>query len=219
MAYRWITFDCYGTLIDWHTGIREALARVTPSLPPEQIESLAQDYDRVESALEAEVWQPYRTILQKALVTLFHEHSLASPQPADILVQTLPTWKPFQEVSTVLTTLKDGGYNLAILSNVDRDLIRGSLAQLPVEWDLVVTAEDVGSYKPAPAHWERFLLMTAAEPKEVLHVAAGLHYDIPTAQRLGFRTCWINRHGEEPDGIQLDSMAPSLTGVVDELPR
>ncbi|MDA8347045.1 MAG: haloacid dehalogenase type II [Thermaerobacter sp.] len=219
MTYRWITFDCYGTLIDWHTGIREALARVTPSLRPEQIESLARDYERVEHALEAETWQPYRTILQTALITLFRNHGLVSPQPADILVQALPTWKPFQEVSAVLTALKDAGHSLAILSNVDRDLIQGSLAQLPVEFDLVVTAEDVGSYKPAPAHWERFLLMTAAEPKEVLHVAAGLHYDIPTAQRLGFRACWINRRGENSNGIQPDAMAPNLTGVFDELLR
>ena len=193
MPIQWISFDCYGTLIDWATGIRQALTMVTPSLTMKEIETFAQDYDRVEQEFESRAYQPYRAILQQVLAEVFVSHGKISPHPADILVRLLPTFQPFPEAARVLIALQQQGYRLAILSNVDRDLIQKSLKSLPVPIDLVVTAEEVNAYKPAPKHWESLLNQTRVSPARILHVAAGLHYDIPTAKQLGFYSCWVNR--------------------------
>ena len=217
MSYSWISFDCYGTLIDWHAGIRSALAQVTPELCPNQIEDIADSYDQSERALEVADYQPYRLILRKALAEAFIHNSLSYPRPADLLVHALPTWRPFPEVPQVLQKLKTSGYRLAILSNVDRDLIEPSLAQLPVHFDVVVTAEDVGSYKPDSRHWEALLARVGVAPSNILHVAAGLYYDIPSAQRMGFSTCWINRHSASPGHIRPDMTLTNLTGLTDAL--
>jgi 2-haloacid dehalogenase len=132
----------------------------------------------------------------------------------DILARELPQWPTFAEAPQVLRSLKASGYRLAILSNVDRDLIQPSLQQLSVSMDLVITAEDVRSYKPAPAHWEALLRQAGVVPAEILHVAAGLHYDIPTAQDLGLGTCWINRRGENSWTIRPETRLSNLTGLV-----
>lgn len=217
MEYSWISFDCYGTLIDWYAGIRSALAQATPALPPDQIEDVAASYEGTEQALEAGEFKPYRVILRQALAQAFVQRGWPTPQPANLLVEALATWRPFPEVPHVLQRLKAAGYRLAILSNVDRDLIQPSLAQLPVRFDAVVTAEDVGSYKPAPGHWAALLAQVQTAPANILHVAAGLHYDIPTAQRLGLSTCWINRRAADPGEIRPDITLTTMTGLLDEI--
>lgn len=217
MPYSWISFDCYGTLIDWYTGIRSAVEQALPILTRDQIEDVAGSYDAMERSIESHAYRPYRVILREALAATFYQHGLPAPNPSNLLVQALPTWNPFWDVPRVLHQLKATGHRLAILSNVDRDLIQSSLTQLPVGFDLVITAEDVQSYKPAPRHWEALLANTGVPPSNILHVAAGLHYDIPTAQGLGLSTCWINRRAVDPGSIQPDITLPHLMGLLDAL--
>ena len=129
----------------------------------------------------------------------FHELALGHPFPADrerALPDSLPSWRPFPEVPAVLRALQSEGRRLAILSNVDRALLRSSIARLGVEPHLAVTAEDCRSYKPARGHWDRFRELSGAAAAATVHVAASQFRDIVPAAALGFRTVFVNRHGE-----------------------
>jgi 2-haloacid dehalogenase len=102
----------------------------------------------------------------------------------------------FPEVPAALRALQTAGRRIAILSNVDRDLIATSIPKLGIAPDLVVTAEDVGSYKPAAGHWTRFAELTGASAAETVHVGASQYHDMLPAAALGYRTVFIDRHGE-----------------------
>lgn len=222
-SVEWITFDCYGTLIDWETGIATALR---PFLPPSiGPELLAERYITVEAAVEREGYRPYREVLAEASARLMA--TLGAPLPpehSNVLPQSLPRWRPFPEVPQALQRLRDAGYRLAILSNVDRDLLAASIRMLGVQPDLAITAEDCRSYKPAPRHWEEFHRKSGSRPSGTVHVAASLYHDIATARSLGYRAVFINRHGEPvpTDGPEPTRVLPDLAGlpeVIEELSR
>ena len=218
MKESWITFDCYGTLIDWNTGIRQGLRAAAPTASAGAIAAMAAGYEALEQELERGPYRPYPAIQEAVTLALLARHGFPPPSHPRILTEGLPEWGPFAEVPDVLKRLKAAGYRLGILSNIDRDLIGASLKRLPVAFDLVITAEDVGSYKPAPAHWTRFLDETGAAPADVFHVAQGLIYDIGAASQLGFRTVWINRWGEDPGSIRPDFTTNRLDGALQVIP-
>ena len=193
---RWATFDCYGTLIDWNLGIRTELERV---FGVEAAPRLLERYHELEPKIEAEEYRTYREVLRLTLEELLREEGLQLPEgEARTLADSLPDWPPFPEVPTALAELRDRGWMLAILSNSDRDLIAASQKQLRVPIDLAIVAEDVQSYKPAHAHWERFFEATTADRDSHAHVAASLFHDIAPARELGLKSVWINRLGEQP---------------------
>ena len=190
----WITFDCYGTLIDWEGGVADALSPFLP--PPVDRGALAARYITVEADLEHDTYRPYREVLAAASSRLMSE--LGHPLPAghgQVLPESLPSWRPFPEVPAALRSLRDAGYRLAILSNVDRDLLSASIALLGIEPDVIVTAEDCRSYKPHTGHWMRFRALAGAGPERTVHTAASLFHDIVPATSLGYRTVFVNRHG------------------------
>ncbi len=192
MADRWVTFDCYGTLIDWEGGIADALL---PLLPGEvDRDALAKRYIEVEAAIESDRYVSYREILDRAGRALLREYGVEGHSP---LPASLPEWRPFPEVPATLRELRTRGYKLAILSNVDRDLLAHSIANLGVAPDVAVTAQDCASYKPAPGHWERFLRDAHVTPEDAVHVGASQYHDMRPAAALGFRTVFVDRHGEE----------------------
>ena len=115
-----------------------------------------------------------------------------------------------------LAELRRRGWNLAILSNTDRDLIAASQRQIGVSVDVAVVAEDVRSYKPAHAHWERFFELTTADRAHHVHVAASLFHDVAPARELGLKIVWINRLGEVADP-EPDRELPDLSGLPDAL--
>jgi 2-haloacid dehalogenase len=196
-AQRWATFDCYGTLIDWNLGIRTELERVFGVEPAPR---LLERYHELEPQIEAQEYSTYREVLTLALEELMREEGLQLPEgEAGALAKSLPDWPPFPEVPPALAELRSRGWMLALLSNTDRDLIEASQRQLGVPVDLAIVAEDVGSYKPALGHWERFFEATTAERERHVHVAASLFHDIAPARELRLRTVWINRLGEEPE--------------------
>ncbi len=216
-AQRWATFDCYGTLVDWNLGIRREFERL---FGVEAAPQLLESYHRLEPEIEAERFRTYREVLTLALERLAQEESIQLPEgEAGALATSLPEWPLFPEVPTALAELRERGWQLAILSNTDRDLIAASQRRLGVPIDLAIVAEDVESYKPAHSHWERFFEATTADRKRHVHVAASLFHDIAPARELGLRSVWINRLGEEavpePDRELTD--LSKLPDTLDEL--
>jgi 2-haloacid dehalogenase len=178
---RWATFDCYGTLVDWNAGLAGALGDA----------GLLARYHEVEPVVQAESpGLSYREVLRESARRLG-----VDADPAE----TLPGWPVFDDVRPELGAARSRGWRLAILSNSDRDLIAASQKQLRVPIDLAIVAEDVQSYKPAHAHWERFFEATTADRDSHAHVAASLFHDIAPARELGLKSVWINRLGEQPE--------------------
>ena len=212
---RWATFDCYGTLIDWNLGIARELERLFGA---ERAPRLLERYHELEPELEAEAYSSYRDVLRRALERLAGEEGLAlADGDRDALAGSLPGWPPFPETPTALAELRRGGWRLAILSNSDRDLIAASQARLGVPFDATVVAEDVRSYKPAHAHWQRFFADTGAARERHVHVAASLFHDIAPAAELGLTSVWVNRLGEQAGPQPTREIAdltplPSLVG-------
>jgi 2-haloalkanoic acid dehalogenase type II len=134
----------------------------------------------------------------------------------DALGRSLPKWEPFPEVPSALEEARARGWRLAILSNTDRDFLEASIARIGVEFDLTVVASEIGSYKPAPAHWDEFFAQSGADRAGHVHVAASLFHDIAPASALGLRTIWINRLGEAAEP-QPDVELRSLAGLADSL--
>jgi 2-haloalkanoic acid dehalogenase type II len=166
-----------------------------PLLPaPIERDELARRYIATEAKVESESYRRYRDVLDEAGRRLLTSLGVDVPSP---LPASLPAWRPFAEVSAALAELRRRGHKIAILSNVDRDLIAASIPQLGLEPDLVVTAEDSGSYKPAPGHWRVFRERSGAAVEATIHVGASQYHDMRPAAALGYRTVFVDRHGEK----------------------
>ena len=200
---RWATFDCYGTLIDWNAGIGRELERLFGAA---RAGELLRAYHELEPQIQRE--DPSRSYRDVMAVALSRLGAPADEQEA--LARSLPLWEPFPEVQASLEDARERGWRLAILSNTDRDLLDASLARLGVEFDLLVVASEIGSYKPARGHWDEFFARSAAIRQAHVHVGASLFHDVAPAAALGLRTVWVNRLGEsadpEPD-VELRSLA------------
>ncbi|WP_223166940.1 HAD family hydrolase [Nonomuraea sp. SYSU D8015] len=208
---RWVTFDCFGTLVDWRHGILTSAELIAPG----QGARLLEAYNRHEHAVQAE--SPtlrYRDVLAETLRRACAEEKVElNADDADVLAATLPYWPVFPEVGAELGAVRAAGWNLGLLTNCDRDLVAGTLRRLPVPFDAVVTAEDARDYKPSNAHFEVF--RRAHEPSAWVHVAQGYFHDMVPAHRLGVRRVWINRLGERaPDETIIQRVLPDLHGLL-----
>lgn len=198
--YDVITFDCYGTLIDWESGIGEAF---TQAASADRVKldrtALLRAYAEVEPIVEAEAYRRYRSILTETArrVTARLGWSL-SQERAGFLAQSLPRWRPFADTNPALERLVAAGYRLGILSNVDDGLLARTLRHLTVKFDLLVTAQQVGSYKPAHGHFLRARERIGAQ--RWLHAAQSHFHDVVPARALGIPVAWINRKGEAATG-------------------
>jgi 2-haloacid dehalogenase len=195
---RWATFDCYGTLVDWNGGIHAQLERL---FGVERADDLLVRYHVLEPEIQAEnPGLSYREVLTIALERLEEETGLSLPEgEGSALARSLPDWPVFDDVHPGLTTAHDRGWKLGILSNTDRDLIDASMEALGVPFELTVVASEIGSYKPAPKHWEVFYEKTGADSDRHVHVAQSLFHDIGPATELGIPSIWINRLDEADD--------------------
>jgi 2-haloacid dehalogenase len=213
---RWATFDCYGTLVDWNGGIRSTLARLWPE---GDTSLLLERYHEIEPRVELQGSLPYREVLSQALVLLAESEGLElAPGDEHALAESLPSWPVFPEVPAALDELRERGWKLAILSNTDPDLLDASLAAIGVSVDDRVVASEIGSYKPAPGHWETFYARSGAERGAHVHVAASLFHDIAPARELGITAVWINRLDESSD-LPRAAELPDLSGLPAELER
>ncbi len=191
---RTITFDCYGTLIDWRTGLNRSLGELFGPAATDRMDELFDAYVRIEAEVEAQAYQPYRQVLATTAVRLARRFGLDLPsERAALLADMLPHWPPFADTNEALARLKSAGYGLGVLSNVDRDLFAGTARQFDVSFDFVITAEDVRAYKPSHTHFER-LLAAHAKRDHVLHAAQSLFHDGVPAGKLGIAYVWINQY-------------------------
>ncbi|MEH1779788.1 haloacid dehalogenase type II [Nostoc sp.] len=196
--YKALTFDCYGTLIDWENGILgvlKPLLRVhNTNLDDEQILEIFAEF---EAELEKGEYIKYREVL-KRVVQKFGERFSFEPTADELnsLADSIQHWLPFPDTVEALRALKQK-FKLVIISNVDDDLFAFSVKHLEVEFDRIITAEQVKSYKPSLNNF-RFAIERINLPLEqILHVAASLYHDIVTAKTLGISTVWVNRRADQ----------------------
>ena len=211
---RWLTFDCYGTLVDWRTGIAQGIEAVAPG----QSGRLLPLYYRQEAAVQAEGFRSYREVLGEALRRAAAEAAVTLGAEADlVLPDSLPRWPVFADVGPALSRLRESGWKLAVLSNIDPDLFAGTRQRLPVRIDAVITALEVGSYKPAHGHFITF--RHSYRPQVHLHVAQSWFHDIVPAHDLGIPAIWINRLGERDDPSIAAAVLPDLQTLPETVSR
>jgi 2-haloacid dehalogenase len=193
-----LTFDCYGTLIDWERGIADALSPVLARHGhPLDDEAILERYALIESALEAGPYLPYREVLRRGLAALGDHLGFEPTEPErDAFGASVADWPAFADSRAALARLKER-YRLVILSNVDDDLFAASAARLGVAFDEVITAQQVGSYKPALRNFEAAIERVGPADR-ILHVAQSLFHDIAPARRVGLRAVWVNRRAGRP---------------------
>jgi len=214
--FRYLSFDCYGTLIDWETGLATALSSVLAAhgIVMER-EELLERYGAAEAELEAEEFRSYRKILQDVLVRLGDGLGF---QPTEsertAFPESIREWPAFPDSTSALQALATR-YGLVILSNIDEDLFAYSQATLGIEFTAVLTAGRIGSYKPSHRNFEYLIEHLGVPQNKILHVAQSLFHDIAPANELGLTTVWINRR----DGLEGSGATPPAAAVPDlELP-
>jgi 2-haloacid dehalogenase len=189
-----ITFDCYGTLIDWERGILEALNALMDRhgvVAPD--ESILQAYARLEADIEQGSYRTYRQVLRDVVVGMGDLFGF-TPEASEVdhLSRSVARWQPFPDTIAALEKLAEK-YRLAIISNIDDSLLNESAKLLGVDFSAVVTAEQVRSYKPDRRNFEVALQRLEIGKEDLLHVAQSLYHDHVPAKEIGIRTVWVNR--------------------------
>lgn len=199
--YDVVTFDCYGTLIDWEEGIGTAFVReaAEDGLVLDRSRILIA-YHELEPQIEAVAYRSYREVQAVTAIRVAQRLGwLLSAERARFLADSLPDWKPFSDTNAALEQLVASGYRLGILSNVDDDLLVTTRRHFTVSFDVVVTAQQVRSYKPAPGHFEE--ARRRVGDARWLHAAESFFHDVVPARNLGVPVAWVNRKAERPSGV------------------
>ncbi|MCS6774961.1 MAG: haloacid dehalogenase type II [Chloroherpetonaceae bacterium] len=218
---RALTFDCYGTLIDWESGICRALRPILDrhGITVSNAEVL-EWYGRFEAEAQSGAYQPYRMVLAHVMQRFAGHFGLElATAEMQMLTDTLPHWLPFPDTVSALLRLRPH-FSLGILSNIDDDLFAATARHLPVRFDVVVTAEQVHQYKPARAHFDVGLQRLGLSAGQVLHVAQSLYHDVPVARSLGMVTAWVRRPGSvigATGSAPADLEVPDLLALADRL--
>ncbi len=218
-AFNALTFDCYGTLIDWESGILAALRTVISAGTADDEELLAA-YADAEGAIEAGPYRRYREVAGKAMARVARSHGVEpTPEQVARLGGSVVDWPAFADSHDALVRLKTR-FRLGVLTNCDDDLFAASNRRLGVKFDWIVTAQQVGSYKPDERNFAALTERLGADgvaKDRILHVAQSLFHDHEPAQRLGFRSVWIDRRHDRPgsgatpaSGAHPDAAFPSL---------
>ncbi len=195
MKYRYLTFDCYGTLIDWRAGIEASLLAAVGDLGIRG-QALLDAYVMAEKEQESS-YKRYREVLRRTVLSMSGQLGVeVTEQAARRFAGSVPTWPAYADTAKFLKEMGRKGYKRYILSNVDTDLLRDTISNHGLEVDGFVTAEEVGSYKPNAGHWLRFMKNTGARKEEVLHVAQSIYHDIVPADEMGIASAWVNRYNE-----------------------
>jgi 2-haloacid dehalogenase len=198
-AFSTISFDCYGTLIDWEAGLlpglRGILATHGQNLPDAVLLEL---YGEFEAQAEAGAYQSYRNVLE-AVVRQFGERCGFRPDASEVrsLHESIPAWPPFPDTVAALQKLGER-YQLAVISNIDDDLFAETRKCLGVDFTAVITAQQARSYKPSVSNFRLALQSLGIEPSCLLHAGQSVYHDVIPAQSLGIRTVWVNRPSARP---------------------
>ena len=217
MADRWLTFDCFGTLIDWRHGIRTTGELLFPGRGADFLDA----YIPLEAEVENEAsFKRYRAVLAETSRRAAKQLGVdLKADDSTALVDTIPHWPPFGDVGPALAELRKEGWKLALLTNCDRDLIALTQRRLPASFDAVVTAEDVSAYKPNHAHFKLFQSTFGSSADAWIHVAQSYFHDIRPTHELGITRIWVNRQGEKDDPSLADAMIKGLTELPNAVSR
>lgn len=200
---RWVTFDCFGTLVDWRSGFEAIL---TP-LFGERTAAAMSAYDRLERILETDTpHRLYKDVLTTGLLRAAGEIGVSlSEAQARRLPQQWGTMPVFGDVEPMLEGLRADGCRLAVLTNCDEDLFAETQRSFRAPFDLVVTAERAADYKPSLAHFRRFSRISGVRDGDWIHVANSWYHDITPARDLGIPRVWLDRDdtGEDPRGASV----------------
>src|SRR3954452_7670697 len=191
-AFDALTFDCYGTLIDWERGI---LAALQIDADPDDVLAA---YAKLESELEAGEYLRYREVVARCYDGLAERYGLPA-DGRDAFADAVGDWPPFPDSPAALARLKEQ-FTLGVITNCDDDLFARSNARLGVEFDWVITAQQVGAYKPSPRGFEEAFARMDVPRERILHVAQSLFHDHVTAKRLELSTVWIDRRAGRGGG-------------------
>jgi 2-haloacid dehalogenase len=203
-----LTFDCYGTLIDWETGIVRAVRQVFPELPQSDAEILVL-YSELEPLAQSSGFQSYRKVLRTVLAEMAARFGREVNEP-DALSASIAHWVPFSDTVPALKRLQKK-FRLGVISNIDNDLFASSAKRLEVSFTDVITAEQVGAYKPSLRNFEIALQRLHVTPGQILHVAESLFHDIAPARQLGIRNVWVNRRTESGGATRQVDVQPDFT--------
>ncbi len=189
-----LTFDCYGTLIDWENGAKNTLqALVARWDMPADEDAFFLAWERAQRQRIQQEYAPYREIAAAAFLEVARaQHLPLGEEDARAFAGSIAAWKPFPDVPAALATLKRR-VKLGIISNIDDDILAASVKQMGVEFDLLLTAEQARAYKPSPVPFRQALERLGLPAARVAHAAFGFEYDITTASQLGFRTILVRR--------------------------
>jgi 2-haloacid dehalogenase len=197
-----ITFDFYGTLVQWHETLQAAFVEILRrhGRPEQQAAALAHAFHEEGRRLrDTPPWQPYRQVLRDSVVFAMAQVGLtASAADIDGLIERLSRIPAHPDVPPALAALKKR-YRLAAISNTDDDLIAGSLPSLGLDLDTVVTAQQAQAYKPDPRLFQHAHKALGVTPADVIHIAASQPLDMAVCRVLGIRAFWVNRRGEKAE--------------------
>ncbi len=194
-----ISFDCYGTLIDWEAGILSTLRSVLENHGQILADGVILElYGEFEAEAESGPYQSYREVLQSVVLAFADRfHFQASSSEIRLLHESIRVWRPFPDTVTALRELQKR-YKLAVISNIDDVLFAETRRHLDVEFDGVITAEEARSYKPSSNNFQLALRRLALSPDRLLHAAQSIYHDVVPARLLGISTVWVNRKSARP---------------------
>jgi 2-haloacid dehalogenase len=197
-----LTFDCYGTLIDWEAGLLEAFrAPLAAHGVTESGDDVLAAFARHEAELEAGPYRRYREVLGGVLTAMLgHFGQVPSAEEVAAFAGSVADWPAFPDSAAALATLQSR-FKLGVITNCDDDLFAASEARLGISFDWVITAQQAKRYKPNPRGFELAFERIGLPPSRILHVAQSLYHDHVTAKRLGLSTVWVDRrHGRAGGG-------------------
>jgi 2-haloacid dehalogenase len=214
---RWVSFDCFGTLIDWRHGIASSAELLWPASGADVLDA----YHRHEAVVQSEKpYRRYRDVLAETLRRAAADCDLELiPDDVTVLAATIGYWPVFPDARAALAEVRSAGWRLALLTNCDRDIIAFTQRRLRVPIDVVITAEDVGAYKPAHDQFIRFRDTFGEGSRRWIHVAQSHVHDIVPAHELAIPTVWINRRGEAADPTIAGAVLTGLTDLAPTLQR
>ena len=221
-----LTFDCYGTLVNWEAGIIESVNTVCAQHGTAASDAtILTAFGDAEHVVQAERYRTYREVLALALARMGPSLGFyPTPSQCDAFAASVGDWPPFPDTIDALHRL-GAHYQLGIVSNVDDDLFAATSKRLDTDFDWVVTAQQVGSYKPATAHFEEMAVRSGIPKHRTLHVAQSLFHDIGPATSLGYATVHVNRPSRAggnsgatpPADARPDAEVPDMASVADLL--
>ena len=215
MKFTHLTFDCYGTLIDWRNGIEAHLGDVLRRNGMTSTSRVYPVYVKLEAEEEGRYKSYSEIVKNAALKVAGHFGVRITEADARMFAASIPSWKPFEDTVECLRELGKAGHKRVILSNIDRDLLKETVAQNGLDVDGYLTAEDVGSYKPSLGHWNRFFDEYKVSRDATLHVAQSVYHDIIPTSQMGVTNAWINRYSDpKPAGINPTYVFSDLRGLV-----